>query len=203
VVNNIDQVSNLWPKTRNGGKLCFGQNVLILATMLYGQMLVKPPINSRLVDENFNFFLGYHLYKINRETSPFESEGSYVQEAGQFNRDDFYTLYSSFRHRHVKPQNFIKIVNLVELTEQKWLDHVATVINTLNTLDDYEKKNLLRFSQPNLPIIEKFRLESQNIIMTSSENLIIDDWLKSLKGALTSTIVCTKCLTGLKNDQVI
>ena len=171
--------------------------------MVYGQILCKCPTNSELVNEHYKFFLAYHLSKLhNRPMLDFDPDGEFVVIASDFIQEDFHGLYIPFRHRYIKPQNFILSVDIMNFTEQKWLDHAATVLYSLNSLDGYEKKNLLRFAKKELSMEEKLRLESPQILITSSEDYLADEWISCLKSALTNTLVCTKCVVGFANDQV-
>ena len=49
---------------------------------------------------------------------------------------------------------------------------------------------------------QKIRLESHSIPITTSENILIDDWIGQVKLALCNKIICMQCIKGFNSDLV-
>ena len=205
-VNTIEELESIIQKPNNDPKNCFKQNLLILSPSIYGELLCKPALRNPLVQRHMSFFLGLYFHKINNdnEISGFDPNGNYVIQArNDFSDDNFHELFESFTHRLIKRQNFIQIVKINdEFPEEKWLKNVGTIIHNLQTLDNYEKKNLMKFMQLELPSHEQVQLESTESPITSSQNIMIDEFLSPVKKALCHKIICFSCCQGFKSDLV-
>jgi hypothetical protein len=205
-VNTVEELLNLIKKPDIDHKKCFKQSMIIFAPTLYGDLLCKPALTNQLVERHLPFFLGLFFHKIqnNFESTGFDPNGAYVTEARtNFPVENFHDLYTSFSHRLIKRQDFIQTIKLTEqFTEEKWLSNVATIINNLQTLENYEKKNLMKFFQKDLPLDQSIRLESTEIPITTSQNLLIDDYISPVKTALCHKIICFSCCQGFKSDLV-
>jgi hypothetical protein len=188
----------------SSSKNCFGKSLLIMSSSIYGNILTKPALENPLVTENMNFFLGLHLHKMaNNDENLFDPDGPYVTEAADLNHDTFYDLYKPFSHRLVMPQQIIQMINITEeFSEKLWLSNTGSIINSLQKMGNFEKKNLLKFTQREISLDQKIRLESHSIPITTSENILIDDWIGQVKLALCNKIICMQCIKGFNSDLV-
>ena len=60
----------------------------------------------------------------------------------------------------------------------------------------------MKFMQVELPLHEQIQLESTESPITSSQNIMIDEFLSPVKKALCHKIICFSCCQGFKSDLV-
>jgi hypothetical protein len=205
-VNTVEELQNLIKRPDFNHKVCFKQSMIILAPTIYGEFLCKPALKNELVERHMSFFLGlnFHRTNNNNELTGFDPNGIHVTNARtNFEGENFHELFIPFSHRLIKRQDFIQTVKITEqFSEEKWLSNVSTIIHNLQMLDNYEKKNFMKFIQKDLPPNEKIQLEGTEIPITTSQNLIIDEFISPVKTALCHKIICFSCCQGFKNEFV-
>jgi hypothetical protein len=172
-IETLEDAMKLYKPKSKDKMNCFKVTFSCIVIAFFGECLWETPVQNDIWDQYIYTFMGITRAVLQNIFELEDIQTVINSVANRLNSSNFSPgLYVNFSHTLLKDQNFLKMVN--PHLQQTFIDHVASLLERINQLSDYQKKCMLVFRKSHWSPeeIENFLDPAVNI--TSAERDLVD-----------------------------
>ena len=167
---------NLYKPKSKDKMQCFKVTFSCIVIAFFGQCLWESPVQNDIWDQYIYTFMGItravlqNIFEIENIQTVINSVAERID-----NSNFSPGLYVNFTHITLKDQNFLKQVN--PNLQQTFINHVASLLERINHLSDYQKRCMLVFRKSHWSPEEVEDFLNPAVNITSAERDLVDIYI--------------------------